>query len=378
MIKMFKYEFKKNLKATIIISVILLAITLLILSNSSFVGIYDYSRWLSNKWNVYENLARNYAYIVDTGKEFHYPSTPPLNLFVIYGISLSFIYAIIEFKFKTKKVEIDAMYSLPIKRRSLYLAKFLNGFTNILIPVIGCYLITVLYIACSYNLYNMWGFLLYLPILILFIFLAYSVFAFAFTRGNNVADGIVTIIFIVSLTLMIEAFRELTEILYDSDRYSDGYETIFAPFVYFSGLISDLICHKSSDFVLKNNYWNIINIILSVACFVLFVVLIDNEKAEDAENRTDSWFSYKVFLPLYNFILISICESLLLTVIFAAATYFIYVYKNKSFKIKTHELITLLVSTVLGLLVAIYVEETYYSGSPVNYTAMVNFLKLYF
>lgn len=369
MIKMFKYEFKKNLKASIIISVILLAITLLILSNNSFVGTYDYTGLLSRKWSVYQNLLKQHALIVDTGEEFQYPINAPLGIFVFYSIVLSFIYAVIEFSFKTRKVEVDAMYSLPIKRRSLYMAKFLNGFVNILIPVIACYIVAVIYIACSYNLYNMWGFLLYLPILIIFTFLTYSVFAFGFTRGNNVSDGVITILFIILFTLMIELYRELTVINFE-ENYSYGFETIFAPFVYVTNYINDVINHKEIDFVFADHYWNYINILISIASFVLFIVLIKNDKAENAETRTDSWFSYKTFIPLYNFILISICGSLILTVILAAAAYFAYVYKNKSFKIKNHELITLLVSTVLGLLVTIYISE-------LEYTNIYTFISIY-
>ena len=351
MIKMFKYEFKKNLKASLIISVILLAITLVVLSTSDFVYVYDYTRIGVDKDSLYANLVRWNGYVIDNGKAFLYPINPPLALFVVYGIILSFIYAIIEFSFKTKKIEVDAMYSLPITRRNLYLAKFFNGLVNVLIPTLICYIVSVIYIACSYNLYNMWGFILYLPILIVFIFLAYSVFSFAFTRGNNIADGVVTILFIVSLSLMIELFRETTDIFYRRETYSDGYETIFAPFVYVTNMIADLIRRKTTEYTFVGQYWLYINLFLSILSFVLFVYLTGKEKAEDAESRTDSWFSYKTFIPLYTFIMISISGDLLLTLILVASAYFIYVYKNKSFKIKTHELITLLVVTILGLLV---------------------------
>lgn len=367
MIKMFKYEFKKNLKATLIVTVILLAITLLVLSNNSFVSYYDY-KLTGNKYLEYENFVKWYGYVIDNGKQFVYPKTPPISLFVIIGIGLSFIYAIIEFSFKTKKIEVDAMYSLPIKRRSLYLAKYLNGLVNVLIPTLVCYIVTIIYIALSYNLYNMWGFVLYIPLLIFFIFLAFSVFAFGFTRGSRVADGVITIMFISMFSLMIELFREFTEI-YHTNYYSIGYETIFAPFVHCTDYINELVMRKNISFNITEHTWSIINILMSIGCFVLFVTLVDNEKAEDAETRTDSWFSYKTFLPLYTFILISISENLLVTVIIGAAAYFVYVYKNKSFKIKLHELITLLVVIILGLSVAIYIENAsmsyYESVTPV-------------
>ena len=68
MIKMFKYEFKKNLKASLIISVILLAITLVVLSTSNFVYVHDYTRIGVDKDSLYASLVRWNGYVIDNGK----------------------------------------------------------------------------------------------------------------------------------------------------------------------------------------------------------------------------------------------------------------------------------------------------------------------
>ncbi len=352
MIKMFKYEFKKNIKITIIISVIMLAITLLILGNYSFVRSQAYSfnkipNWIIEKYEVY----------VDTGDRLYYPTSTPLAIFVTYGVILSFFYAIYEFGFKTKKVEVDAMYSLPIKRRDLYLAKFLNGLTQTLIPIMISYIITVIYIALSYNLYNMWGFLLYVPIFILFISLLYSVYAFGFTRGNNIADGVFTIIFISILPAMLYLYNGFTKIIDLEPALNQGWETILGPIISVTTVVEEMIIQtvdRTNFFIQVGSYFNIL---ISLACLVLFIVLASKEKAEDAEERTNSWFAYNLFIPLYTYIFISILPDILLVTIFIACAYFMYVYKNKSFKISTVEIIILLSVAVLGLLTQAYIES---------------------
>ena len=69
MIKMFKYEFKKNLKASLIISVILLAITLVVLSTSNFV----YDKENKKAFGEISKVANILSYIIgvkdETAKE---------------------------------------------------------------------------------------------------------------------------------------------------------------------------------------------------------------------------------------------------------------------------------------------------------------------
>jgi hypothetical protein len=229
-----------------------------------------------------------------------YPIDLPFGNIIAYAIILSIIFTVLEFSFKMKKVTIDQMYSIPIKRSKLYITKYLIGIFEIIVPLTLSYIVMILMIVTNEHMFNLvYAIPHYFGVIFLTVIL-YTTLVFIFTRCNSTVDGLINILLYTFVTCVIIVGLEL--------RNGINY-TIMSPLILFNNIIE----FKAYGFI---EYFNqkditeliissIYNIVLCIIMVILFFVFIKKEKAEASEGKSNSIFAYNLMIPLYTCFLVS-------------------------------------------------------------------------
>ena len=239
-------------------------------------------------------------------RDFKYLRESIVSVYVIsLGIGLA-ITPIVEFSFKMKKITMDQAYSLPIKREKLYLTRYTIGFLEIVVPFTLSYFISLLVIFPWVNAYcNFAGFFAYYGMLLVAGFVVYSILVFFFTKANNGIDGIIC-------TLMATVILWPVYIMLHTMTHPNVY-------AYYSG-----------SYVLYNYYGYAENF-TKMILFNNFMSL--RFKSEDAGQRSESWFCYKVMLPVLLISTIFSVQNIIIAIIILLSTYLAYVLYKRSFKL---------------------------------------------
>ena len=247
---------------------------------------------------------------------------------------MCFVVPALMYSFKMNRRSADAFYSLPIRREKLYLGKTLVGLILVFVPYTVAYVAGFLCVAFRENYYDL---IWYLPGYfggILFGLSLYGVAAFSFARANRVADGVIFMIFYALIGLLIASLVEAIEI----ERgipYDERMETVyFSPmgcFVVFSEKIDALLReggNQDLDFLMF-----LFVFLHAIAGFALLFLLPRFDKGEDAEQYSDSWFGYRVMIPLYTALLIGLMggtEALYIVLFTVAAIVMTIIYRRKA------------------------------------------------
>ena len=331
------FYIKKRLPQFLIVLSLTLIACLIYISTTDFVGEYM----------NYETYQR-YKGIRDTG----------LTTLTIIMLILATAIPIYEFSFKMRKNGCDLFYSLPIKRNKLYLFKYLFGLCEVLSIFIIDYIIIIakaipdLSVVPEFHVGYMFG---YFGIIILIGILYYSWVSFFYTRANTILDGIITLV-LSGLVLMSVVFGILVfgmhfkwfnNISGDNIRWLEGY--YYSPFISLFTVTGYFDMGAKGDARYITVIPDYITWAIAIASIPLFILLTGKERAEESEDITDSYFSYKVFIPTFIVSLFMICEidnySWIAVVI---GGYIGYVIHNRSFLIRKNDLIVLLVSVAIG------------------------------
>ena len=315
----FRYELKKNLKTLGLLTAICTIIYVVVTSTSNLYYSYGtiavYVPGHSNSGGIRNN-------------------SPQISIIYLLLGAMCFVVPALMYSFKMNRRSADAFYSLPIKREKLYLVKTLVGLILVFVPYTIAYAAGFLCIALRENFYNL---IWYLPGYfggILFGLSLYGVAAFSFARANRVADGVIFMIFYALIGLLIASLVEEIEI----ERgipYDERMETMyFSPmgcFILFSEKIDALLReggNQDLDFLMF-----LFVFLHAVAGFALLFLLPRFDKGEDAEQYSDSWFGYRVMIPLYTALLIGLMggtEALYIVLFTVAAIVMTIIYRRKA------------------------------------------------
>ena len=337
--KMFLYYFRRRLPAMIILMIAIAIMTIIIQSQSSYI-----------------NYSQSGDYRIETAGQ--------TNPFIYLSIVLSVIVTIIpimEFSFKMKRRSVDLYYSLPIKRIKLYICKYFVGLAEFLILYIPQWLISFIWLATLpsvSNIYDMSYSIYFMLASIGYGILIYTFLTFFYTMGNTLIDGI---IFMALASCFLPTLMNVMYSLILGANYSD--RTFYMRFFFIYSPLFD-ISGKMHSNMIGGTYGdiNILGIILNIALAILasiafFFIHSEKNNAELVGDESDTIFGYKLFIPLYmvtSFKLISSSISALWVVI-GLVGYLFYCIYRKSFRIKRNDIITLGVSIIIGLLIAIFV-----------------------
>ena len=235
----------------------------------------------------------------ETGELITVLNSTQIGLAIFALGALCYLAPVFVYSFKMSKRGVDVYYALPLKKEKLYLVKTMVGLLLVLVPFTVMYwggFLTLLFRAD--NPYDMFW---YLPAYFGSAFLGICLFgmnAFLYTRGNTVADGIVFMIAYIPFFMMIYAYV-IQAFHFDWLYYA--YESEFLSFgglTEFGNEMSFLIARREN--VKLSPLTFVVTPILGAVGYALMFLLLRFEKGENAEQVSDSWFGYKMLIPVYT------------------------------------------------------------------------------
>lgn len=273
----FKESIFSNLKMTLFIFIIGLLIYPVVLLTNDFTLYYDGSK-----------------------------PTSEVGLAITYLAILCYIIPLFKFSYLHKKKQIDYYYSLPIKRQNILNINLLVGFMQIIIPYTIIYFLGMGIVGLKTNIYH---FIWYLPLYGISVIVSLGVYlfnTFIYTRGNTSVDGFLLIVlytFVFYLFFIAIDNLEFFTVNLESNFYSTL--ITFSPFVNIGNYFNEHILYYGEShfggYYIRNFHWfnYIFPLILGVIGYLGLYFSFKYDKAERAEQITDSYFGYRIMIPLY-------------------------------------------------------------------------------
>ena len=210
-----------------------------------------------------------------------------------------FVVPISTYAYKMKKRSVDCYYSLPLKKWKVTFVKTLVGLLQVLVPfTIAFWVGTLVMLVRKDNPYQMgWVFPMYFGM----VFYAVGLFgfnAFVFTRANSVVDGIVFMLAYIFAWAFV-AF-DLCGFLHLSEWLMEPIGFLITP-AGISAWITNmqyLMC-GTSEFCDWNVWMFVMPFLYGVIGYALLFVTLRFDKGENAEQVSESWFGYRLLIPLY-------------------------------------------------------------------------------
>lgn len=231
-----------------------------------------------------------------SGYQDYYPNNLILIIYSVVIVCLAVITPVIEFSFKMRKISSDQAYSFPIKRRRLYLTRYLIGLIEIVVPFTFAYLISISIIFWSPNMYVFQWFFIYLLAALAFGILLYSYIVFFYTQANNILDGIITIILVNLCPFAIAGMVYYYSMEYPSSEII-FYALPYSPLFLITDFFQDLLCNHVDKVPNGLLAFSISYIVLFVVALGYFIFASQYFKGESAGQKSTSWACYKLLLP---------------------------------------------------------------------------------
>ena len=251
---------------------------------------------------IFAVLYQPFRYYLDYDNYVTYYRTTLEYPVIVLGL-LCYIVPVLQFKRFKKRRHLDLYYSVPVSRRELGATHFLVGLITVVVPYTLCYLENFIVMltrpAGSYDFLPMIGH--YFLCLLLGIF-SYSLFSFVFNQANTVIDGcIFMVIYSFAFALLTEPIELLLRNTVNISNFGIEPVTLLGnATLYFENLIELKTVYGYSSFY--DSYiqiWQIIAwMIVGVVALILFLLLFGRQPAEKTEEISDSWFGYKVLIPV--------------------------------------------------------------------------------
>ena len=336
--KMFLYYIKRRLLSVLILLALFSVATIILLAQAEFV--------------TYETL--------DNGNVNPVPGVT--NMFLYLSIMLSVLVTIIpifEFIFKMKRRSVDLYYSLPIKRIKLYLIKYLIGLVEILIIFIPQWLIAFIWTASVLNQYLMYYYWFYLLVAFALGVGMYTTLSLFFTMANNLLDGVLFMAMGSTFLAMIInifywvllKFGAANDLLFMRNYF------LYSPLFNYSQLLYLQMCNNFEAAADFNNVLALVLVLVLevVSGFLFFYIHSTVNSAEKVNEDSNFILGYKVMLPIFLVTSFKLLGQLsALYAVLALIGYLAYCIYRRSFRIKKEDFVSLSVSIIVGLLIAIF------------------------
>ena len=288
--------------------------------------------------------------------------------FSMNTILLTGFLAFYELQFKMKKVGIDQMYALPIKKEKLYLGKFLAGYGTFAVAFTSSFLAAAIALSCRYVVYSFtYLFFIYLSNLLmgllfygLIFFIVYSqntmvdaifnvfmfllLFEFVILAMDKVLSNWFQIRFISKWTLDVLSFFPFGFILLLNQYFSMGLEGVE------SARMNEWHAH------LRDGMISAIFYIIVLALFALaFFYKLKKDKPEKVNQISDSYFSYRVMIPALTISSMLVMDFInaFTYLFFLLLAYLLYVMYQRKLKLNRRSWIMMGVIALMNLLTVI-------------------------
>lgn len=256
-----------------------------ILILSSMIGFSFLLSQYQGKWVYY---SRVYEYETDFTRSFFY-------IVSIILLILCFIEPAIIFSFKMKRTAFEKEKTHPISKNNLYFVRFIMGYFEIILPFTFAYFLSVIVFFGFAAVFSWYGFITYLVFHILGS-LIYSFFTFFYLRANNIIDGFVLMgLGFISVMLLGNAIVYLFSLMGGNKISVFLYD--FNPY-YLLQLVAMYVAEGSNVFHTSTIIIMVILLVILGAALAGVILLRDDFKVENANQKTTSWFGYKTLIPL--------------------------------------------------------------------------------
>lgn len=298
----------------------------------------------------------------------------------IFGIIVAILLPISEFAPFNSKKNLDMMFSAPIGRTKLLMAHYLNGALTIALSLtiifvvwfFGWVLLPTTELHVGYSL-------LAYPLMLLSVLITYTFYSFAFLQANTVFDGCVYMVIYTYLVALITSPLARAFPIMDNDPIKpanmfDLFSNRAYPYIIpiITSNVLELITEALIDppsiypssgsgslvptyyyrefYGISNLYLSLIITFVSIT-IIAFIIMITSFKRRtpiQAEEISDSWFGYKVLIPIC-----AVCcglhfgNSSPFYILTPLATLVGYVIYRRSLKIKIFDIAMVVLAAVL-------------------------------
>lgn len=268
-------------------------------------------------------------------------------------------------QYKMKKRSTDLYYALPISHTKVLTARFLIGLILVYVPFTAAYWLGAFVVMARIPeaVFAVWYIPMYFATLIP-VYIIYSLTAFVYTRANRDFDGVMFILFwAFALTLVAAVLLSMFD---KDDFFIYNYFMPFRPLdlstSFFQHKLYDLQWYAADggEKVAMSLGFAVTAALSAAATFGLFFTE-RNAKAENAGQLSESWFGYRVMIPLYTVCVLSLLDlkfwdtEIFLFIIFVTAAFFINVLYRRTFRIGKKQFIIFLVSVLAGIVLSFIV-----------------------
>jgi hypothetical protein len=240
------------------------------------------------------------------------------------------------------------------------LVHYLNGFIQVFSVYSICFFSSWIYLELQTNYFAL-GYMLFYYIFSLLVGIAiYSIFCFLFMQGNTVADGVlfcflwIFALMLVGFEIRAEFLRPLlnnTEYWESSANFATEWGFIYSPLnnltVIFQNLIEtnkQALEHYYKDAYaaryMREMYMFFVWVALGLAAAAGYFLTFIKKGAEKTGEISDSWFGYRVLIPMYCYSLLMMFDmEMIMTVLVFALMIGGYILYRRGFKFKLSDII---------------------------------------
>ncbi|MBQ4509633.1 MAG: hypothetical protein II984_02820 [Clostridia bacterium] len=310
--KYFSYIFKSSYKRLLIVEVLCVAITV--------VGVHcnpNGTKYFRVKFDVLSDILGALCFF-----------TP------IFELS----------QFKTRKSS-DAIMFLPISKRKMSIAHYLNGLTQIIGIHTVCVIATFFKLIPHREHISIGYLFAYFGLSTVFAILIYSIFMFAFNEANTIADGVIFELLYMFLPCLIS--MGILDFLPVNDVFAMSFVTNESLNV-LTYNFEDLVENSWVNFTVSDNLGFLVTLLFGALATFGYFYAFTRKKADNVESHSSSIFGYKTIIPIYGYCLLMFSYSLddpftILTFIAMFCGYMIY---RRTFRIKKKDIIFIIAGVI--------------------------------
>ncbi len=261
--------------------------------------------------------------------------------------------------FKNRR-NLDTLYFFPIKREKLALAHYLSGLIQVVMIYTFVFFFGYTYLVLKTNCFALEYMIPYYFLSLLVGLVIYSVIIFLFGQANTVADGVIIcglwvfVLYLVAWQLRGQILDNWLRQDHDLWLESSGlpeWGILYTPLNHLTVIFQDLIevnqhtqsydyTHNTAMQIREQLYmfavWGVIGLGAAFGYFFTFV----RKGAEKAGEISNSWFGYKLLIPMYAYSLLLFYDSLdFMTILVFVAMVIGYVIYRRGFKLKLSDLV---------------------------------------
>ena len=278
-----------------------------------------------------------YVYITMNAKPFlvmgaaEYRGRTGLEIFTFIMVVLCILIPVLETaEFKNKR-SLDTFYSLPLSRFQLALTHYISGFVQIFAVYTLSFIVAVLALIPYAEHFKLICLPAFYLLSLVFGLGVYSFYMFVFGEANTVFDGAVFCAMWSYGTVCI--FGYATDIISNvftyemtATFYNDLLEIplrIGSPFssldnlnlMFRFGIERKNVVFEDYAFALRHFWAFFLWIAVYAACICGYFRTFTRKGAEKAGEISDTWFGYKVLIPIYGFLMVRQGSCDILTVL---------------------------------------------------------------